>query len=132
MSPISLIGLSLVLAATAYAVRVRLRDSVLRSACEQVFSEAFAPMGEVPQFKMAYSYAVPVFRICHKSKSLNDIAESTGANAAFVAGIQKVCNAYGSQDNPYQASRAIFFTWNESEEEKHTSNSLPPRGNREA
>ena len=76
-----------------------------------LFAEAYSSAELKPRFHMSYGYGVPIFKITHKSEEEHLRSERSGANAAFAVGIQRICGALGSQSNPYQASRAIHFTW---------------------
>jgi len=111
MQPLLIVGLFLIASAAGFIVWARRRSNALRAACMSVFTEAYAGAKENPQFYMSYGYGVPIFKITHKSMEAHLEAEGSGANAAFTAGIQRVCSASSSQNNPYQASRAIQFAW---------------------
>ena len=111
MQPLLFVGFLLIAAAAGYVVWARRRSNALRAACMSVFTEAYAGVNEKPQFYMSYGYGVPIFKITHKSMEAHLESEGSGANSAFTAGIQRVCSASGSQNNPYQASRAIHFAW---------------------
>jgi hypothetical protein len=76
-----------------------------------VFAEAYAQTEERPQFYMSYGYGLPIFKITHKSEAAHLQSEGSGANAAFTQGIQRLCEALGTQNNPYLANRAIHFAW---------------------
>ena len=132
MQPVLLVGFLLIAAAAAYIVWARRRINALRAACMSVFTQAYAGAKEKPQFYMSYGYGVPIFKITHKSKEAHLESEASGANAAFTAGIQRVCSASGSQNNPYQASRAIQFAWGVVGNEVFYPNQKPPGGASEA
>ncbi len=132
MQPILLSGFVLIAASAGYIVWARRQSKALRAACVSSFEEAYARAEEKPQFYMSYGYGVPVFKITHNSKEAHLKSESSGENAAFVTGIQRVCGASGSQDNPYQASRAIHFAWAVAGNEVFYPNHKPPGGAGEA
>jgi len=89
----------------------RVRHGLLKRSAQAVFDRTFGAFQPRPTFKMSYSYGVPTFNIAFASQNDFDRARTSGLTHSFVASIQDLCRGRGSREHPYEASRAVEFSW---------------------
>ena len=111
MNAFLLIAGALVILLTLSVARTRKRQRTRREACQAVFDKVYTATEDKPSLHMGYGYGKPIFTVTHPSRAAHDQSELSGANSSFLREIQVVCGECGTQANPYDASRAIHFTW---------------------
>lgn len=111
MNAFLLIAGALIILITLSVIRTRKRQKTRREACKAVFDKAYAGTEDKPSLHMSYGYGRPVFTVTHPSRAAHERSELSGANSSFRREIQAVCGECGTQASPYDASRAIRFTW---------------------
>lgn len=111
MPPLAYDLLFLVSAALTFVVLSRRRQIKLKTKCEMAFVSIYIKLSPSPKFEMSYSYSYPAFTITFRSKNDLVAAEEQGFNASFTQTIGQLCKGLGSREHPFEAKRAIFFTF---------------------
>ncbi len=94
-----------------YVLKNRRAMVQFESACKLAFEDSFKSTSQQPAFQMEYLYGLPAFSVIHITKDDYELSKHEGAHESFTAAVQKLCQHYGSNERPYEASRAINFAW---------------------
>ena len=87
------------------------RDKALRAECLPSFATVYDTFKPIPGFEMKYHYGYPAFTITFHNKEQREEAEKLGLNSSFVAEIGRICKERGSSTRPFEAERAVFFSY---------------------
>ena len=85
-----------------------------------------------PSLALRYSYGFPAFTVTFQAKEHRDESEKSGLNGLFVQAIADLCVNEGTRRSPFEAQRAVYFTyagWLEEQLVLHPELFVPHRGN---
>ncbi|MBI5767400.1 MAG: hypothetical protein HZA93_06360 [Verrucomicrobia bacterium] len=85
----------------------RERDRAKR--VDAAFREVYAQLSPLPVMEISGAYGFPAFKILFCSRPALEAASSR--NAAFKSEIGKIYRDYGTRSNPFDADRALLFTY---------------------
>jgi hypothetical protein len=85
------------------------RHKKLEHACVSAFTHTYAESRQRPSLSISYHYGFPAFEIAFQTRQQRD--EAAGLNASFVEAIQTLCDGLATPGNPFDARKAIAFTY---------------------
>lgn len=97
---------ALLYARIVHVRRERARDAI---ASETVFREIYGALSPLPRFEVSSSYGYPALLVVFASKT--EMNAATRMNDDFRIRIGSVFKGRGSASRPFEADRAIFFTY---------------------
>jgi len=90
------------------AHRQRLR--ALQSDADRMSSEVFGAPSVRPTVEVSFSYGWPAFQLTFTSRELVASMKTAGLTDQYLKRIQELCGDSGSNEHPFDASRAVWFT----------------------
>jgi hypothetical protein len=79
---------------------------------QDAFNTAFALSGRpFPHLEVGSSYGYPTFKLTFTSKAERTNAQDAGCIDAFKHAVQLIYLHYGSKENPFDADRAVWSTY---------------------
>ena len=87
------------------------RHSALEASALEAFTRIYSNFNPQPTLKVGYAYGFPKFTITFETKALRDEREKSGSNSSFVNAIAHMCANEGTRARPFEAARAIHFTY---------------------
>lgn len=109
MSYFVLLSLAALLA--VWFIRGSVRHKRLVSGCEAIFRKIYAAPSPMPRLEIGSSYSYPTFTLTFLSKREREAADEAGLNQSFKHEIDMLCRDYGSKSNPFDADKAVWFTY---------------------
>ena len=88
----------------------RKRRNELRLDIERISRDIFGECASSPSVQVGHSYGFPRFQLTFPSNELLEQAKSAGLTQSFLNNVQNRCIDSGSKRNPFEASRATWFT----------------------
>jgi hypothetical protein len=107
------IAVIVVVVAAAIAWQVRATKRTLRelqSDAERLSREIFDASLLQPTIEVRFSYGYPSFQVTFLSNDLLTSAKRAGLTRLFLERIQDRCKDRSSKKDPFDASRAVWFT----------------------
>jgi hypothetical protein len=95
----------------AYVLVGRVRHARLYARSREAVARNYESSSSVPQVRLRYMYGFPAFEIAFDTKEHYSAAAESGLNASIAEKINRLCKHMGSAANPFDAKRAIFFTY---------------------
>jgi hypothetical protein len=87
------------------------RDKALRAECLPALANVYEGFKPIPGFELNYHYGYPAFTITFHNKEQREEAERLGLNSRFIGEIGRICKTRGSSSRPFEAKRAVFFSY---------------------
>ena len=75
------------------------------------FESVFSSLPATPKYEQRYSYGYPAFTVTFASKPDLDENRTNGLTERFTKRIGELCKDSGSKKHPFDAERAIWFTY---------------------
>ena len=111
MGVASYIVIFVVVAFAALVLIGRHRVARRRAAGARAFDEAFGQLDQRPQLEMGSSYGFTTFKVTFRTRADKESAAVRGQCATFLRAIGIAFSDEGSADRPFDASRAVYFTY---------------------
>ena len=112
---VTTICLSLVIVLILATLFLFLSSRAVDKKYKTVFNNIYGQSPSRPICKINGSYGFLHFTVTFKSKEELDAANQNGLNQRFSKEIEELLKNTGSNENPFQVERAIFFTSEESQ-----------------
>ena len=99
------------LVVVAAVLRSRKRQKVQQQEYKDAFDSVFAELSAMPNYEQTYSYGYPAFTVTFATESDLEECNSLGLTKRFSEKISELCGGSGSKKHPFDAKRAIWFTY---------------------
>lgn len=106
----SLVALGVLLLLAWTLVRRR-RAAVRASTCRQRFESVYSGLLPIPALTQDTRYGLPHFEVMFQDEAMLQAANVDGTNRRFLEAIDAACSDCGSRARPFDAKRAVFFTY---------------------
>ena len=101
--------------AVLFVIALMVRSTKMRKAREQRFRDAFESVFSEstvrPTYEQSYSYGYPSFTVTFPSKTDMQHSDTQRRTKRFKEEIAQCCKDSGSKKYPFDAERAIWFTY---------------------
>ena len=101
--------------AVLLVIVLMVRSTKMRKAreqrCRDAFESVFSDSTVRPTYEQGYSYGYPSFTVTFPSKADLQHSETQGRTKRFRDEITQCCEDSGSKKHPFDAERAIWFTY---------------------
>ena len=91
--------------------RVHLISDVREQECKEAFESIFSDAIVMPKYEQLYAYGHPAFAVTFPTKSDLDNSIGTGYTKRFTEEIGEICQSRSDAKNPFDADRAIWYTY---------------------
>jgi hypothetical protein len=101
----------LVIAIGVRLAMVKRRHARLQDSCLAAITRIYAGSDPLPSFTLRYQYGYPAFEIKFRTREQCEQAARLGLNASFTDTVETLCKGLGTSRRPFDAQRAIFFSY---------------------
>ena len=94
-----------------YLRRLRRNTKKQEELFKEAFDSTFGNLDMKPKYVQAYSYSFPSFKVIFSSKEVLEENINNKNTDLFATKIGELCTGFGSKSNPFDVSKAIWFTF---------------------